>query len=150
MGISDKIECFITELLKEEDENDWLELKRNELASFFNCVPSQINYVIATRFNPQHGFIVESRRGGGGYLRIKRVANNNPLSDTITSVGNSLSYPDAEAYVSYLMRTGVLKKENAAIILSGVNDNSLTIPQPDKDRLRANIFKNMLSALQKG
>ncbi len=150
MGISDKIECFITELLKEEDENDWLELKRNELASFFNCVPSQINYVIATRFNPQHGFIVESRRGGGGYLRIKRVANNNPLSDTITSVGNSLSYPDAEAYVSYLMRTGVLKKENAAIILSGVSDNSLTIPQPDKDRLRANIFKNMLSALQKG
>ena len=112
MGISDKIECFITELLKEEDENDWLELKRNELASFFNCVPSQINYVIATRFNPQHGFIVESRRGGGGYLRIKRVANNNPLSDTITSVGNSLSYPDAEAYVSYLMRTGVLKNEN--------------------------------------
>ncbi len=150
MGISDKIECFITELLKEEDENDWLELKRNELASFFNCVPSQINYVIATRFNPQHGFIVESRRGGGGYLRIKRVANNNPLSDTITSVGNSLSYPDAEAYVSYLMRTGVLKNENAAIILSGVSDNSLTIPQPDKDRLRANIFKNMLSALQKG
>ena len=150
MGISDKIECFITELLKEEDENDWLELKRNELASFFNCVPSQINYVIATRFNPQHGFIVESRRGGGGYLRIKRVANNNPLSDTITSVGNSLSYPDAEAYVSYLMRTGVLKKENAAIILSGVSDNSLTIPQPDKDRLRANIFKNMLSSLQKG
>ena len=150
MGISDKIECFITELLKEEDENDWLELKRNELASFFNCVPSQINYVIATRFNPQHGFIVESRRGGGGYLRIKRVANNNPLSDTIVSVGNSLSYPDAEAYVSYLMRTGVLKNENAAIILSGVSDNSLTIPQPDKDRLRANIFKNMLSALQKG
>ena len=150
MGISDKIECFITELLKEEDENDWLELKRNELASFFNCVPSQINYVIATRFNPQHGFIVESRRGGGGYLRIKRVANNNPLSDTITSVGNSLSYPDAEAYVSYLMHTGVLKNENAAIILSGVSDNSLTIPQPDKDRLRANIFKNMLSALQKG
>ena len=136
--------------MKEEDENDWLELKRNELASFFNCVPSQINYVIATRFNPQHGFIVESRRGGGGYLRIKRVANNNPLSDTITSVGNSLSYPDAEAYVSYLMRTGVLKNENAAIILSGVSDNSLTIPQPDKDRLRANIFKNMLSALQKG
>lgn len=150
MGISDRIECFITELLKEEDENEWLELKRNELASFFNCVPSQINYVISTRFSPQHGFIVESRRGGGGYLRIKRIANNTPLSEAISSIGNSLSYPDAEAYTSYLLRSGVLNSENAAIILNGVSDNSLIIPQPDKDRLRANIFKNMLSALQKG
>ena len=150
MGISDRIECFITELLKEENENDWLELKRNELASFFNCVPSQINYVISTRFSPQHGFIVESRRGGGGYLRIKRIANNNPLSETIASVGNSLSFPDAEAYVSYLMRTGVLNSENAAIILNGISDNALTTAQPAKDKLRANIFKNMLSALQKG
>lgn len=150
MGISDRIECFITELLKEENENDWLELKRNELASFFNCVPSQINYVISTRFSPQHGFIVESRRGGGGYLRIKRIANNNPLSKTIASVGNSLSFPDAEAYVSYLMRTGVLNSENAAIILNGISDNALTTAQPERDKLRANIFKNMLSALQKG
>lgn len=150
MGISDRIECFITELLKEENENDWLELKRNELASFFNCVPSQINYVISTRFSPQHGFIVESRRGGGGYLRIKRIANNNPLSETIASVGNSLSFPDAEAYVSYLMRTGVLNSENAAIILNGISDNALTTAQPERDKLRANIFKNMLSALQKG
>lgn len=150
MGISDRIECFITELLKEENENDWLELKRNELASFFNCVPSQINYVISTRFSPQHGFIVESRRGGGGYLRIKRIANNNPLSETIASVGNSLSFPDAEAYVSYLMRTRVLNSENAAIILNGISDNALTTAQPAKDKLRANIFKNMLSALQKG
>ena len=150
MGISDRIECFITELLKEENENDWLELKRNELASFFNCVPSQINYVISTRFSPQHGFIVESRRGGGGYLRIKRIANNNPLSETIASVGNSLSFPDAEAYVSYLMRTRVLNSENAAIILNGISDNALTTAQPERDKLRANIFKNMLSALQKG
>ena len=66
MGISDKIESFILELLKEDD--DWLEIGRNELASVFNCVPSQINYVISTRFNQDRGYIVESRRGGGGYL----------------------------------------------------------------------------------
>lgn len=150
MGISDKIECFITELLKEEDENEWLELKRNELASFFNCVPSQINYVISTRFSPRHGFIVESRRGGGGYLRIKRIANNSPISTVICSLGDSLSYPDAEAYTSYLLHTGVLNSDIASIILNGISDNSLIIPQPDKDKLRANIFKNMLSALQKG
>ena len=64
MGMSDKIEAFINELLK-DDTDEWLELKRNELASIFGCVPSQINYVISTRFNPDHGYIVESRRGGG-------------------------------------------------------------------------------------
>ena len=69
MGMSDRIEAFILELLKEDDE--WLEIGRNELASVFNCVPSQINYVISTRFGPDRGYIVESRRGGGGYLRIK-------------------------------------------------------------------------------
>ena len=72
MGMSDKIDAFINELLK-DDTDEWLELKRNELASIFGCVPSQINYVISTRFNPEHGYIVVSRRGGGGYLRIKQV-----------------------------------------------------------------------------
>lgn len=151
MGMSDKIESFITELLK-EDGNDWIELRRNELASFFNCVPSQINYVISTRFSPEHGFIVESRRGGGGYLRIKRIENgeNNPISHAIASIGSSLSFPDAKACISYLVNIGVLKNSEAVIMLNGISDNSLTIPQPDKDRLRAGILKNMLLATQKG
>ena len=74
MGMSDRIESFILELLKDSD--DWLEIGRNELASVFNCVPSQINYVISTRFNSDKGYIVESRRGGGGYLKIKRIVPN--------------------------------------------------------------------------
>ena len=65
MALSDKIESFIIELLKDEDAN-WLEIGRNELAGIFNCVPSQINYVISTRFSPEKGYYVESRRGGGG------------------------------------------------------------------------------------
>ena len=152
MGISDRIESFIIELLKDEDENDWLELRRNELASFFNCVPSQINYVISTRFNPEHGFIVESRRGGGGYLRIRRIENGaeNPITKAVASIGGSLTFPDAKAYLSYLVQTGALKNSEASIMLSGISDNSLTVPQPDKDRLRAGILKNMLLATQKG
>ena len=71
MGISDRIEAFICELMKEDD--GWVELGRNELAGIFNCVPSQINYVMSTRFTPNRGYITESRRGGGGYLRIKRI-----------------------------------------------------------------------------
>lgn len=150
MGISDRIESFIIELLKDEEENDWLELRRNELASFFNCVPSQINYVISTRFNPENGFIVESRRGGGGYLRIRRIEHENPLMKAVASIGDSLTFPDAKAYLSYLVHAGVLKDCEASIMLSGINDNSLTIPQPAKDRLRAGILKNMLLATQKG
>ena len=150
MGISDKIESFITELLKNEDD-EWLELKRNELATFFNCVPSQINYVISTRFNPEHGFVVESRRGGGGYLRIRRISENGTesVSRVISDIGNALSFPDAKAYLSYLVQINAIDSHTANIMLAAVSDNSLSITQPDKDRLRASILKNMLVSAQR-
>ena len=149
MGVSDKIESFITELLKNE-EDEWLELRRNELATFFNCVPSQINYVISTRFNPEHGFVVESRRGGGGYLRIRRISENgeSTFNRVISAIGNSLSFPDAKAYLSYLVQVNALDKNLAGVMLAGVSDNSLSLPQPDKDRVRASVMKNMLASAQ--
>ena len=149
MGVSDKIESFITELLKNE-EDEWLELRRNELATFFNCVPSQINYVISTRFNPEHGFVVESRRGGGGCLRIRRISENggSPFSRVISEIGNSLSFPDAKAYLSYLVQVNVLDAKLAGVMLAGVSDNSLSLTQPDKDRVRASVMKNMLASAQ--
>ena len=72
MRMSDKIESFILELLKQE-KDDWLRIQRNELAEIFGCVPSQINYVLQTRFSPERGYIVDSQRGGGGCVRIRRV-----------------------------------------------------------------------------
>lgn len=145
MGISDRIEAFITELLK-EDTGEWLELRRNELASVFGCVPSQINYVISTRFNPEHGYIVESRRGGGGYLRIKQIKQKNGLiMQTITIIGNSIDEKTAKAYLANLAKQNALEEKLTAVILSGISDNVLTIPQPEKDKLRANIFKSMLA-----
>ena len=148
-GMSDRIESFIMELLKEEAPDKWLELRRNELASVFGCVPSQINYVISTRFNPDHGYIVESRRGGGGYLRIKRIdmGGENPVYRVIKTVSNSLDYQSAMRHVSELMRMEVFDEKTAKMILNAVSDSSLIIDQPMKDRLRANIFKNALSAL---
>ena len=149
MGVSDKIESFITELLKNE-EDEWLELRRNELATFFNCVPSQINYVISTRFNPEHGFVVESRRGGGGCLRIRRISENggSPFSRVISEIGNSLSFPDAKAYLSYLVQVNVLDAKLAGVMLAGVSDNSLSLTQPDQERVRASVMKNMLASAQ--
>lgn len=148
MGISDKIEAFITELLKNE-ESGCLELGRNELAQIFNCVPSQINYVIRTRFNDEHGYIVESKRGGGGYLRIKRIYSddNSLIVHIINSIGDDLDLQTAFSVAERLYTDGIIDLKTVNIIKSAVSDNSITIPQPLKNQLRANIFKNMIYTL---
>lgn len=144
MGMSDRIEAFIMELLK-DDTDEWLELKRNELASLFGCVPSQINYVISTRFNPDHGYIVESRRGGGGFVRIKQIKYEDGLiMRTIKLSGDILDEKTAKAHLVNLTRQGAINERDASLILSAVSDSSLNIDQPLRDKLRANIFKNML------
>ena len=145
MRISDYVANYILELL-EENEDESVEIKRNELASIFGCVPSQINYVISTRFNPDHGYIVESRRGGGGYLRIKQVKHEDGIiMQTIKAVGESLDEKTAKSYLANLIRHNALDERTASIIFSGICDNSLTVNQPQKDKVRANIFKNMLA-----
>ncbi len=83
LGKSDKIEAFILELIKRE-EDEWTKIQRNELAQIFNCVPSQINYVISTRFSPERGYMVETRRGGGGYVLIRRSNMRGVVSDSLT------------------------------------------------------------------
>ena len=148
-GMSDRIESFIMELLKEEAPDKWLELRRNELASVFGCVPSQINYVISTRFNTDHGYIVESRRGGGGYLRIKRIdsGNENPVYTVIKSVSQSIDYPSAKRHIAELTRLGAVSVETAAALSAAVSDKAISIGQPERDKIRASVLKNALAAL---
>lgn len=148
MGISDRIEAFITELMR-NDENEWVELRRNELATVFNCVPSQINYVISTRFNPERGYAVESRRGGGGYLRIRRISgeNENPIRGVICSIGSSIDFLNAKACIIRLAELGIADEKTARVMINAISDNSLIISQPHKDTLRASILKNMITAL---
>jgi len=143
MRISDKIEAFITELMKEESE--YLELQRNELASIFNCVPSQINYVIATRFNRDRGYVVESRRGGGGYVRIRRIDNKGSiLLDIHSAIGDTLFENEVNSYVSRLLGMNIINEREAAIILSATDDNALKSINSGKDIVRADIFKSIL------
>ncbi len=145
MKISDSIENFIRDML---GTNDSVELRRNELASYFNCVPSQINYVIQTRFTTERGYIVESRRGGGGHIRITRVNfdSNDMLRHVLASVGESLDVMTAEAIINNLYVGGVLGAPEAKLIMTACSNNALS-PVPDgalKNKVRASIFKNLL------
>ena len=144
MGISDRIEAFITELLKDEDE--WLSLKRNELATVFDCVPSQINYVISTRFNRDRGYVVESRRGGGGYLRIRKISTAaSIIDDLIKSTGDELLYKDCVSYVSQLLGLNIINEKEARLILGAISERTLNAS--DADKIRAQIFKGMIKEL---
>lgn len=147
MKLSNIIESWINEMISEQ--NGEIELKRNELASYFNCVPSQINYVISTRFSPERGYIVESRRGGGGYIKITRVEPKagNELMHIVNIIGQSLSYRDAGALIQNCYDYDLITKNEAKLILAAINDRSLPIGQPEQDILRATIFKNILLAL---
>ena len=143
MRISDVIEEFIKELFEEEDI---IEIQRNELAEQFNCVPSQINYVIATRFKPSQGYYVESRRGGGGHITIKKV--NNTKSDyimhIINNIGKELTANEVDILLSDFLTYDILNAQEAKLIKVATSDNVLQLDKNIKDEVRARILKNML------
>ena len=144
MRMSDVIEEFIKDLF--QDENDYIEIQRNELAEKFNCVPSQINYVISTRFNPSQGYYVESRRGGGGHIKIKKVniTKGNYIMHIITSMGDKITSNEVDIFISNFLSYNIIDKTQAKLLKVATSDNVLTVPLEIKDSLRAKIFKNML------
>ena len=143
MRISNIIEEFIKEMLVENSE---IELRRNELASRFNCVPSQINYVISTRFSPERGYSVESRRGGGGYIRITRTApkDKSYILHAINAVGESISMTNCKAILGDMYNLGIINEREARIIMAAVNDNSIPVISIERGMVRAKILKNIL------
>ena len=148
MGTSDLIANFILGML--EDEGGSAELQRSNLAEKFRCVPSQINYVISTRFSPEHGYLVESRRGGNGYIRITRVQATPKalIMHTVNAVGDAISPRTVAAFVSNLLDTGAVDERTATLILIAVSDNALRPIAPEhRDIVRASIFKQLLVAV---
>ena len=147
MRISDIIEEFIKELFDDEEE---IEIQRNDLAQKFNCVPSQINYVISTRFKPSQGYYVESKRGGGGHITIKKVSNTKSdyLLHIINNIGNSISNSEAEILISDFMTYDLVNTKEAKLLRVATSDNVLDIQKDYRDKLRANILKNMLLNLE--
>ena len=147
MRLSDSIEQFIKELLSEEATE--VELKRNELAEYFGCAPSQINYVLATRFSPDHGYLTESRRGGGGYIRIVRVvqAGSQRLMYLVNDrIGESIGEEECVRLISQLKEQRIVTADEAALMASAISTRALGVPVPDalKNALRAKMMKSML------
>lgn len=147
--LSDIIEAFIKQMINDTDGS--AEIQRNELANYFNCVPSQINYVIATRFTNDRGYYVESRRGGGGHIRIKRINMNskgNYLMHIVMSMGDSISQQSAEAFINNFIDYDAISVREGLLLKAAVSDKVLgNVPIPKRDLLRASILKNMLISL---
>ena len=143
MRMSDLIEDFIKDLFVEDDA---IEIQRNDLALKFNCVPSQINYVIATRFKPSQGYYVESKRGGGGYIKIRKIniTKSNYFMHIINSTQDSLTGQDVDIFIGNFLSNNMISETEAKLLKVATSDNVLKIVQPDRDIIRARIFKNML------
>lgn len=148
MRMSDLVAKYILEMLDEQDGS--AEIQRNELAGSLGCVPSQINYVITSRFTPEQGYIVESRRGGGGFIRISRVKmdKGTALMHIINSVGQTLDKATAEIMLNNMLSRQMIELASAKLIASALSDRTLgSVTQEYRDILRADLFKNMLLTL---
>ena len=143
MRMSDMIEEFIKELF---DDENYIEIQRNDLAEKFNCVPSQINYVISTRFKPAQGYYVESKRGGGGHITIRKVniTKSNYFMHIISSVGDRITAQEVGIFISNFLSYNMVTPNEAKLLKVATSDNVLIVDPKDRDKLRANIFKNML------
>ena len=146
MRISDIIAKRIIEIINESDMN-MAEIQRNELANALGCVPSQINYVLSSRFTPENGYIIESRRGGGGYIRIRRVHVNrsSAIMHIINSIGVRLDALSARILIENCLQNGIIDRAASVLMVSAVSDNTLMcLPVEYRDVARASVMKQML------
>lgn len=146
MRISDLITAEILRILNESDENI-AEIQRNEFANDIGCAPSQINYVLSSRFTPEHGYIIESRRGGGGYIRIKRVimSHSSAIMHIINSIGESIDMMSARAVIENCLQSGLFDKQTAVLMYAAISNNVMrSLPVVLRDSVRAAILKEML------
>ncbi len=149
MNLSNVIAQMISEMLEEKDE---IEIQRNILAQNLGCVPSQINYVLSSRFTPERGYIVESRRGGGGFIKISRIVydKSSLLPRIISSVGSAIDEDTVQAHIMNLLYQELISKEQAKIMLAATSEGAYrNLPPQVRAIVRADIFKQMLITVSK-
>jgi transcriptional regulator CtsR len=149
-NISDVIEQHLKRILQ-ESPNGAIEIQRSELAEMFQCVPSQINYVINTRFTIEKGYIVESKRGGGGYIRIRKVqiVSKAKLQELLTEelIGESITQGVGYAIIDRLQEEGLINSRESMLMKIATSRNVLSVDPPTRDQLRANILKQMIASI---
>ena len=150
MRISDAITAYILDMLEHTDAGS-AELQRNELAEELGCVPSQINYVLSSRFTPEQGYIVESKRGGGGYIRIHRIkfqTGVSPLMHTVNAIGDTLVPAAAQMILENLVYQQFVPVHTARVMAAALSDKAYRdVSVEQRDRLRAALMKQMLTAI---
>lgn len=148
-SISDIIEEFIISSL---DEDDFIELSRNDMAKFFSCVPSQINYVLNTRFTLNRGFVIESQRGGGGYIKVVRVQDNdnNFLKNALDLCRMPINVVQANQLIKNMQERKILSTREAELIKSTISAKALNNPINIDNIMRANILSQVIIELMKG
>lgn len=148
MLISDTIAAFIDEMLN--DCGGTLEIKRNDLAKRLGCVPSQINYVVASRFTPERGYMIESRRGGGGYIRIVRkvMSEDDLLMQMFQAAGDSLAEKDLYTLLDTLYSADLITARENRFVRACLSQTALAaLPKEVQNTVRANSFRNMILSL---
>ena len=146
MRMSDLITQQIIKMLNESGANT-AEIQRNEFANSIGCAPSQINYVLSSRFTPEHGYIIESRRGGGGYIRIRRVVLNHTsaLMHIINSLGDTVDPMTTRIVIENCIDSGIITTAVARLIAAAVSGTVLqSVPVENRDALRAALLKQLL------
>lgn len=146
MKISDLITSEILRMLNESEENT-AEIQRNDFANLIGCAPSQINYVLSSRFTPEHGYIIESRRGGGGYIRISRVVmrKSSAIMHIINSIGDKIDIMSARIVIENCLQSNLIDENSAKLMYAALSNNVMrAVPVAFQESLRAAILKEML------
>ena len=149
-SMSKQIEEYIKALLEQESAGV-VEIQRNFLSEYFHCVPSQINYVLSTRFTPVQGYMVETRRDGGGFVRIVslQLEDDDDIQDALTeAVGDTLTQSDSEGLTEYLYQQGVISQREMLLFNSMLKDRVLTgLEKGQRDTVRASMMQHLLAML---
>ncbi len=146
--LADMIAQMIEEMLNEG--NGTLELQRNEMANRIGCVPSQISYVISSRFTPERGYIIESRKGGGGCIRIvrKQMGKSEYLMHFFCAIGDAIDEGESTAYLCNLADTGLISRETLSIARAALSNAALSSVHPSlRNTVRASVFKQMILSM---
>lgn len=146
--LADAIARMIEEML--DEGNGSLELQRNEMASRLGCVPSQISYVISSRFTPERGYVIESRRGGGGCIRItkKQMSENAYLMHFLCAIGDQIDEGEAVAYLQNLLGSGLLQEREYRLCRAAISGAALAgLPPAERGPARAQILKQLVLTL---